>query len=940
MNRLFCNGMIAAWPSAASTIAGRYRRRPNRRRKKMPPATAVATATPIPPVSQRFAPDAKSDEVPDFRRHVEPLFGRLGCNGRACHGSFQGRGGFKLSLFGYDDIADHQALLGSTDGRVDLKHPTESLILKKPTLTIDHEGGLRYKRGGWEYRLLLKWIEGGAKLPGAAMVNGKPFDIQRLDISPTEIVFQKPGQTVQLHAIVHWTDGTSEDVTPICRYQTNDETLAKVDPAGLVTCLGKGDTQIVAFYDNGITPVPVFLPLSDLVGSRYPPALTANRIDELVLKKLRKLGVTQSPLSDDAEFLRRASLDVTGTLPAPDEIRSFLADQSTDKRQRKIDQLLERPAYATWWATRLCDLTGNNSVQIDWFDPNIAATQWYDWMYDRLRRNVPYDQIVAGLLLANSRQPGQSYEQYCEKTATYYAPDKPADFAASPTMPFYWARNNLRKPDEMALGFCYTFLGVQMQCCQCHKHPFDRWTKTDFDDFSKFFTRVGYGVAPDDRKAYDELVASIRDGVEKKMAKSDAKSDAKADAKADAKPVAKPDAKSKAIADAKTPAKTDAKTAKAEAKKAAAKKQDLTKAYFELAQQGKVIPFQEVYVLPKPAKKELPKNDAAKNAAAKNKSAKAMAKATPAVTAKLLGGDTIDLNQYDDPRQALVDWLRANPTRYFARVIVNRVWANYFNVGIIQPTDDLNQAHPPSNPELLDYLTRAFVEHGYDLKWLHREILNSRTYQLSWQPNDTNRLDERNFSHAIPRRLPAEVAYDALRLATAGSDEWKAADDHPINRAIGLDSAPGQKIGKQRQNNRYALTVFGKPRRLNNCDCERSSEPSLLQTFFLQNDQEALGMIDRDHGWIAEASAKLGPAMTRPHVSPVANTKGKQPPELSSVELDRLVQEAYLRTLSRNPQPPEAARARQAITEADTPKAGLRDLLWALLNTKEFIVNH
>jgi hypothetical protein len=935
---------------------------------------AVAAAT-IPPVSERFAPDAKSDEVPDFRRHVEPLFGRLGCNGRACHGSFQGRGGFHLSLFGYDAPADHQALLGSTDGRVDVKHPTESLILKKPTLTIDHEGGLRYKRDGWEYRLLLKWIEGGAKLASAAPAGAKaadargklkkgtgtspqpetadktvaslgasplfqrPLDIERLDISPAEIVFHKAGETVQLHAVVHWTDGTAEDVTPICRYQTNDDALAKVDPSGLVTCLGKGDTQVVAFYDNGITPVPVFLPVSNLVGPKYPATPTANKIDVYVLKKLRKLGVTQSPLSDDAEFLRRLSLDVTGTLPAPDEIRSFLADRTADKRQRKIDELLERPAYAAWWATRICDLTGNNPAQIDWFDSNAAATQWYDWMYDRLRRNEPYDKIVAGLLLANSRQPGQSYDDYCQKMAKFYASDKPADFATLPTMPLYWARKNFRKPDDMALGFCYTFLGVQMQCCQCHKHPFDRWTKQDFDEFSRFFTRVGYGIAPDDRKAHDEMIAMLSGDEKKPDAKDAGKKDANsADGKkTDAKP-----------ADAKKAEAKSAEAKKAAAKKAAAKKNvDLTKLYAELAKQGKAIPFQEVFVVPRPAsskpddgkKKEKAKDGAPKSDAAKNKPEKAMAKPAPAAMAKLLGGDTVDLNQYDDPRQVLVDWLRANPRRYFARVIVNRVWANYFNVGIIQPTDDLNQAHPPSNPELLDYLTNAFVEHGYDLKWLHREILNSRTYQLSWQPNDTNRLDERNFSHAIPRRLPAEVAYDALRLATAGKEEWQAAAEHPIDRAIGLDVASGPKSGKQGRN-RYALAVFGKPRRLNNCDCERSSQPSLLQTFFLENDQETLNMLDRDHGWLAEVSTKFGPAMTATHDSPNANEKSKQRPSLSSADLDGLAQEAYLRTLSREPQPQELARARQAITEGESPKAGLRDLLWALLNTKEFIVNH
>jgi hypothetical protein len=931
MNRLLLGGLTAL-ACLVSVV------RAEESQNTSSPSAAIATMAPIPPVSQRFAVDAKSEEVPDFRRHVEPLFGRLGCNGRACHGSFQGRGGFHLSLFGYDAPADHQALLGGADGRVDVKQPTESLILKKPTLTIDHEGGLRYKRGGWEYRLLLKWIEGGAKLTGtqpagAKSPNAKPLDIQRLDISPAEIVFHKPGETVQLHAVVHWTDGTAEDVTPICRYQTNDDSLAKVDPSGLVTCLEKGDTQVVAFYDNGITPVPVFLPVSDLIGPRYPTTPTANRIDELVLKKLRKLGVTQSPLSDDAEFLRRLSLDVTGTLPAPDEIRSFLADRSADKRRRKIDELLERPAYAAWWATRICDLTGNNAAQIDWFDSNIAATQWYDWMYDRLRRNVPYDKIVAGLLLANSRQPGQSYGDYCKQMATYYAPDKPADFAAQPTMPLYWARRNFRKPDDIALGFCYTFLGVQMQCCQCHKHPFDRWTKQDFDDFSRFFTRVGYGIAPDDRKAHDEMVTVLSGEEMKRDTKDPGTQNTK---KADAK-----------TADAE---KADAK--KADAKKADAKKKvDLTKLYAELAHQGKAIPFQEVFVLPKPSSgkvddaktKDKARDAPAKSHVGKDKPEKAMAKAAPASMAKLLGGDSVDLNQYDDPRQVLVDWLRANPKRYFARVIVNRVWASYFNVGIIQPTDDLNQAHPPSNPELLDYLTNAFVEHGYDLKWLHREIFNSRTYQLSWQPNDTNGLDERNFSHAIPRRLPAEVAYDALRLATAGSEEWQAAADHPIDRAIGLDVASGQKAGKPVQGkNRYALAVFGKPRRLTNCDCERSSQPSLLQTFFLQNDQETLGLLDRDHGWLAEVSAKLGPAMTATHESPTAtkNTKQRTAPALSSADLDGLAQEAYLRTLSRQPRPPELARARQAITEAESPKAGLRDLLWALLNTKEFIVNH
>lgn len=1009
------------------------------------PASKSAAAASKPSVSdtlrrvdQRFAVD--SAEVPDFRRHIEPLFVRLGCNGRACHGSFQGRGGFHLSLFGYDAEADHKELLGSTDDKVDLKHPTESLILQKPTLTIDHEGGLRMKRGGWEYRMLLAWIEGGAKLSNSASsiaagstaastaaasitaADSKPLDVARLEVTPAEIRFQRQGETVQLRAIVHWTDGTSEDVTPICRYQSNDDSLAKADGSGLVTCLGKGDTQVVAFYDNGITPVPVFLPLSNLAGDNYPRTPTANRIDELVLKKLRKLGITESPLSDDAEFLRRASLDVTGALPSPDEVRAFVKDRSPDKRKRKIDELLERPGYAAWWATRLCDLTGNSPLLITWFDSFLASQQWYEWMYDRLRRNLPYDKLVAELVMATSRLPNESYADYCRRIATYNNPDKPASVAEMPTMPFYWSRRNFNKPDEIALGFCYTFLGVQMQCCQCHKHPFDRWTKTDFDDFSRFFSRVGFGVAPADRQEQQAMREAIRKQIEGSYVEKDdepspvddriarktvaaaratflgasvsaidrhtapiAKSVGTQQGKAE-KAEAATAASAVKLADLRAgkvaPADFKADATRARAKRAYAANLFLVNSRItEMGRQGKPIPQLELYVIPPnrqqnkmladkgSTNKQDSTNKQAANKAtivavssksgiAKKKSLSTKSASSTSApsgeTAKFLGGETVDLNQYDDPRQAVLDWMHKNPTRYFARVIVNRVWANYFNVGIIQPTDDLNQAHPPSNPELLDYLTTAFVEHGYDLKWLHREILNSRTYQLSWLPNNTNGLDERNFSHAVPRRLPAEIAFDAIRMATANSAERKAAAEQGIERAIGLDMIDGSKKGRPAIN-RYALRVFGKPARLTNCDCERSNSPSLLQTFFLQNDNETLALIDRDDGWLAEVSKKYGKAMLAPLAAgdaeqpaakpsiaakPSAAAKPAPAANLSPSDVDSLIQEAFLRTLSRFPAPAEVNRGRQALAAADSPRAGLRDLLWALINTKEFILNH
>ncbi|MCO6459118.1 MAG: DUF1549 domain-containing protein [Pirellulaceae bacterium] len=848
------------------------------------------------------------------------MFGRLGCNGRSCHGSFQGQGGFRLSLFGYDFKADHDALLEGDEPRVNRDQPAESLIIAKPTDEGLHEGGQRYELGSWQHHIILRWIAAGANFEA-----GQIDKLVRLEIEPSELRFTKAGQQAQLRAVAVWEDGSREDVTPLCRFQTNNEQIAKIDENGLVTSNEPGDTHLVVSYDQAVVPIMALRPVSDQAGDKYPDVPAPTEVDRLVVQKLRKLGIVQSETCTDAEFLRRVRLDLTGTLPSAAEVEEFLADQSPNKRQAKIDQLLETPAYAAWWTTRLCDFTGNNTDALNNVSParNRVSQEWYDWIYKRVSENVPYDELIAGIVTAQSRNPDESYAEYCENMSRLYHEDAEGSFADRHSMPYYWARRDLVQPEDRAIGFAYSFMGIRIQCAQCHKHPFDQWSKQDFEDFKAFFAAVSRGTdqRPDSetREQYGQLMKELDIG--------------------------------------------DARGNQA--------RQQLGNFLTE----GKVVPFPEIYVTKAqaPAQRRGNQNNRGRG--------------NVPTSARLLGGDKIDLTQVDDPREPLMEWLRDKDNPYFARAFVNRVWASYFNVGIVNPPDDLSLANPPSNRPLLDYLAAGFVDSGFDMKWLHREIANSRTYQLSWQPNETNAGDELNFSRAVPRRLPAEVAYDALQQATADDETVEKLQNELQGRAIAIASSSrrGARGGAD-----YALTIFGRSTRESNCDCDRSAEASLLQTVFLQNDQEVLQLLDRRGGWISQIARQTGgrqpeapstarvPDNVREQIAaaerrlrrlresgdeqaakqledrlqqirrrfgdrqpePPARRGGDQQQEAKPVDTAALVKQAYLRTLSRYPSDDELARCREHLEQASDPTAGTRDLVWALINTKEFIVNH
>ena len=873
------------------------------------------TSDVIAPVTERFSQE-NVEEVPSFQRHVSPLFGRLGCNGRSCHGSFQGRGDFRLSLFGYDFKADHDELLKGDPQRANAEKPLESLILVKPTDADMHEGGQRYKKGGWEYHVFRRWLEGGAKF-----AEDEVQKLVALELTPAEIVFQSAGEQVQMKAVAVWPDGTREDVTCLCRFQSNSDQVATITADGLVTATEPGDTHVVISYDNAVVAVPVIRPVSDKSGDKYPDVPTPTKIDELVVQKLRKLGMVQSDLCTDAEFLRRVSLDLAGTLPTAAEVEAFLADESPHKRQAKIDELLETPAYAAWWTTRLCDWTGNNDTKLNNVGgPRGSVTQWwYDWVYERVARNEPYDKIAEGFIVAKSREADESYAAYCETMSKIAQKGSDQKFADRESMPYYWARNGFRTTEERAIGFAYTFMGIRIQCAQCHKHPFDQWAKSDFDAFKNFFSGVQLvqGAPRGDKQAQEEY--------EKIMAALDIDS--------------------------------------------SLRNNQLRNRLYAMLDEGKTIPFPEVTVNRPRAQPQRGNN--------RNRGRQPAA----AASARVLGGDAIDLTNYDDARQPLMEWLRSKDNPYFARAFVNRVWANYFNVGIVNPPDDLSLANPPSNKALLDYLAQGFIEHGFDMKWLHREITSSRTYQLSWQPNETNANDERNFARSVPRRLAAEVAVDAIQAAVASDEKAATMVSDLTGRAI---KVPGSNArtnqGGNAGNVGFALQVFGRSIRESNCDCDRSMDASLLQTVYLQNDQGVHTALNggRDT-WIGQITARTGGRLTdgspteRIDVARetarmkvrleqakkngnqeqverlVARLKelnaladSRQRAQAGDVTLDNvsLIRQAYLRTLSRYPTGEEIDRCEQFLASAANPADGARGLLWTLINTKEFIVNH
>jgi hypothetical protein len=403
-----------------------------------------------------LASDARAD-VPTFERDIQPILTRAGCNAGACHGKARGQNGFQLSLLAYDPDFDFNAITTEARGRrVFPANPAFSLLLRKASGRTPHGGGRKIAEGSAEYRAIEKWIAAGTpRTPADAP------KLDRITVTPATKLM-KFGESQQLAVTAHYADGTTRDVTALAQFSSSESVYVGVSAEGLVKAAPiPGEAAIMARFAEKFAVCNVLVPLPTPVDAAVYDKLPRNNyIDGHVWAKLKQLNVTPSDLSTDAQFHRRAYLDVIGRLPSPDETRAFLSDKDAKKREKLIDALLDRPEYADFWANKWTDLLRPNPYHV-----GMKATYNFDqWIRKSFRANKPYDQFVREIVAANG-------STWTNGAAVFY--------------------RNRREPDELTTMVSQLFLGVRLDCAKCHHHPFEVWGQDDFYSFAAFFGRIG-----------------------------------------------------------------------------------------------------------------------------------------------------------------------------------------------------------------------------------------------------------------------------------------------------------------------------------------------------------------------------------------------------------------------------------------------------------------
>lgn len=405
-----------------------------------------------------------AESAPSFRLDVMPILFRAGCNTGTCHGSARGKDGFMLSLFGYDPRGDYHRIVNEMIGRrVNVSVPDESLLLKKAVGAVPHTGGKLFDQESPYYRTLRTWIAAGAPDDETTVA-----DTVGLELSTERMVFDQQTQGESLRVFAVFSDGSRRDVTSLARFHSNNSSVVEIDADGQVTPVKPGDTHVFARYSRFTMGVEVLVlpPSTDFV---WPDPPATNYIDQLVFDRLHKLRIIPSSLCDDETFLRRVTLDLVARPPTPEEYHAFMSDPRADKRALVIDALMEKDAFADYWAALWAEqlrVMGGNYAPVATHIK--AASAFHQWISEQMRKERPLNEFVAEMVAASGSNlangPANLYTMLVHKPR----------FDAN----------------AFAADFSQVFLGIQIQCAQCHNHPFDRWTMDDYYGFVSFFTGI------------------------------------------------------------------------------------------------------------------------------------------------------------------------------------------------------------------------------------------------------------------------------------------------------------------------------------------------------------------------------------------------------------------------------------------------------------------
>jgi hypothetical protein len=702
---------------------------------------------------------ARSKDTPplSFRLDVMPVFMKAGCNTGSCHGAARGKDGFRLSLFGFDPEGDHFRLTREMIGRrVNLAVPADSTLLEKATGAVTHTGGKRFDVHSELYQTIYSWIDAGAPNDDAA----KLPRVIGVELYPRQAVLDGKGSKQRTTVLARYSDGTDRDVTSLAVFLTNNETSAAVGPDGTIVAGDRGEAFVMARFET-YTVGSQILVLPKGLQFQYPDEPTDNYIDELVASKLKKLRIAPSGLCDDRTYIRRVYIDLIGLSPTPAEIRAFVESTDPAKYAALVDRLLARKEFTEIWVNQWAEMLQiRSSINISY----KSMFLYYNWLVDQIARDVPMDRMVRELLSAS----GGTFKE--------------------PATNFYQGTTEAL---PMAENVAQAFIGMRIQCAQCHNHPFDRWRQDDYYGFVAFFAQIGRKQGED----YRETIVFNSGGGETTH------------------PVG-----------------------------------------------GRVM------------------------------------------APKFLGGETPDVAG-KDRRAVLADWLASPRNPFFARSFVNRVWAHFFGVGIVEPVDDFRVSNPATNPELLDELGKRFTDSQYNLKRICREICLSRTYRRSTARNASNETDERNFAHANLRRIKAENLLDIISQVTETKDKFQGL---PLG-ARAVQIADGGT-------STYFLTTFGRATRETVCSCEVKMEPTLSQALHLLNGDTVNGKIRQGRVVARMLEAKKS--------------------------TDEITTELYSRSLGREPTAEELKKIQTIVATNPNKEQALEDVFWALLNSREFLFNH